>query len=77
MSYNKMIFEIVKQKLGCDVTENEDLLENGKMDSLLFVEIIVEIEQKLEIQIPDENLNIIKFNSVKKMYNIIGDDYNE
>lgn len=45
----------------------EDLTELG-MDSILFIRIIVDIEENFECEIPDSKLLITEMNSVKKIY---------
>ena len=45
----------------------EGLTELG-MDSILFIRIIVDIEENFECEIPDSKLLITEMNSVKKIY---------
>lgn len=75
---NAEVINIIKDKIQCDeiidVNENT-LLEDLRIDSLRFVEIVVEIESRFEFQFDDEMLlmkefpkisSIIKYIKVKK-----------
>lgn len=75
---NAEVINIIKDKIQCDeiidVNENT-LLEDLRIDSLRFVEIVVEIESRFEFQFDDEMLlmkefpkisSIIKYIKIKK-----------
>ena len=75
---NAEVINIIKDKIQCDeiidVNENT-LLEDLGIDSLRFVEIVVEIESRFEFQFDDEMLlmkefpkisSIIKYIKIKK-----------
>ena len=51
-----------------------DLSEIG-VDSLLFIRIIVAIEEEFECEIPDEKLLISEMNTVNKIIGILQDLY--
>lgn len=55
---------------------NDDLKDFG-MDSLMFIQIIVKLEEYFECEIPDSKLLISEMDTVQKMFNVIMDIYNE
>jgi len=55
--------EIVSDKLdvdGADIQEGQDFIEDLKADSLAVVEVVLELEEQFEIEIPDEDTEKIK-----------------
>lgn len=61
--------------INMDVLD-KDLSELG-VDSLLFIKIIVAIEEEFECEIPDEKLLISEMNTVNKIIGILQDLYTE
>lgn len=62
MTFEK-IAELIANQLGIDkdsITEDSRLLEDLKADSLDVVEMIMDLEQEYNIEIPDEELPKIK-----------------
>ena len=62
-----MIFEEVKailaEQLGIDpdsIQPNSLLDQDLKADSIATVELVMELEQRYDVEIPDEQLNAIK-----------------
>ena len=55
---------------------NDDLKDFG-MDSLMFIQISVKLEEYFECEIPDSKLLISEMDTVQKMFNVIMDIYNE
>ena len=58
-----MVFEKVRDaivaQLGCDaekVTEDALLIDDLKADSLDIVELVMDLEQEFDVEIPDEEL---------------------
>jgi acyl carrier protein len=49
----------------------EDLIENGIIDSLTFVELIAQLEQEFSIRIPLENIDLDHFRSIARMSRFI------
>lgn len=72
----RVIIESVEKICETQITSlDEDLVENGVITSVAFVEIIIEIENRLNIEIPDEKMNMLRMNSINKMYkSIFGED---
>lgn len=55
---------------GYTINHNdEDLITLG-LDSLKFVELILQIEEKYSIIIPDDKLNILEMNTLMKITNM-------
>ena len=72
MSYENDIREIVRKTLclkNSHIIADNDNLEKLGMDSIKFVRLIVELEEKFVIKVPDNMLNIRHvrtINSIKK-----------
>ena len=52
----------------CDY--DKDLLDFG-IDSIIFIQIIVALEDDFSVQIPDEKLLLTEINTINKIYNTI------
>ena len=68
------IKKIIESKTENNISYDENFISNGKVDSLKFVEIMIELENRLEITIPDEKLNMLRLNSLD---NIISELFDE
>lgn len=72
------ILDIINNAIDGDATNPEqlddDLSELG-MDSIKFIQIIVEIEETFECEIPDSKLIITELNTVQKIYDMLQDLY--
>jgi len=53
--------------MGMEVSENDDLLEGGILDSMGMLKLVRFIEMKFQIQIPFEDLTLENFKTVKKI----------
>jgi len=75
MKYQREITEIIK--VAINITEPiEDIntnLQNIGVNSIAFVGIIVEIEDKFDIEFPDEKLVINQTGTIKDLCEIIID----
>ncbi len=73
MSIENQVKQVIIRKLSLDVKPEEigddDQLFGGGMglNSMATIEIIVGLEEEFEIQIPDEDLRVELFDSVKTM----------
>ena len=47
--------------------ENLDLIIDLGMDSILFMTLLIEIEQKFDITIPDEKINMNNFRTIENL----------
>jgi len=52
---------------GNDLEESQDLLAAGIIDSLGILQLVTFIEEKFGIQVPDEDVTIENFHSLKSM----------
>jgi methoxymalonate biosynthesis acyl carrier protein len=50
--------------------ETDNLIENGVMDSLAIMKLILFLEDEFEIKIADEDLALENFTSVESIYNL-------
>ena len=49
----------------------DDILTDLGMDSILFIQIVVALEEAFEIEIPDEKLLIPEMDTINKMLDVI------
>ena len=62
------IQRIINQRLQIDVADGEaDLFDNGVLDSLSFVEVLVALEEEFVLQIPLERINLDDFRSITRI----------
>lgn len=66
----KIINEICENNLLGQLDYDVDLCLSG-IDSILFIQIIVFLEDEFDCEIPDEFLDINKMNTVDKIYNVL------
>lgn len=65
----QLISELFKDKgFDTDIIEYADLIDDMGMDSITFISIVIEIEAKFNIIIPDEMLLMDNF---KRIYDIV------
>lgn len=53
------------------VDENTSLIESGIVDSMTYVNILLELEESLNIEIDFENVDLSSIVSIKGLYNYI------
>lgn len=74
-SFKKKIINIVNNNLpnknNISLAEEKLDLTNIGLDSITFINIIIEIEEKLNIEIPDDYILISKMNTLEKIINIV------
>lgn len=58
-------------KPGIDYSENIDLFEDLKLDSLDAIGFFFEVEQEFEINISDEDIDTHKLSNIGNLYNYI------
>ena len=67
-----LISEMFKDKgFDVDVVEYVNLIDDAGMDSITFISLIVEIEARFNIIVPDELLLMEKFSNVDEIVAII------
>jgi acyl carrier protein len=57
--------ELVDDGKEVELKEEENLLANGIMDSLGILKLVSFIEQKFDVQVPDEDITVQNFRSLK------------
>lgn len=74
------ILEIIYSVLGCtetlDTETDKDLCQCG-LDSILFIKIIILIEEFFDIDIPDDYLIISRLDTVDKIAKLVTELLNE
>jgi D-alanine--poly(phosphoribitol) ligase subunit 2 len=63
---------LFRDKLGIEVPSPEcDLIENGLLDSLRLVELLLEIESSLGCRIPIDEIDLDDLRSVRRIVRLI------
>lgn len=65
------IIEAYIEDLKFDEKQYEDKLTDLGMNSITFIQVIVEFEEKFQIEIPDEYLLFSKMETVNKMAMVV------
>ena len=61
MSIHNKVFSIVKEQINQNnISMTSDLIDEHNADSLDMVEIIVDIEQEFDLEIPDEDIEVLR-----------------
>ena len=55
----------------CDFTQSVDFIEEGMLDSMDIVNLVTEIEDEFDIEIPATDISIKHFNSISNIIKII------
>jgi acyl carrier protein len=63
--------ELADDGQGTDLKEEENLLTNGIMDSLGILKLVTFIEQKFDIHVPDEDVTVQNFRTLKDIANYL------
>ncbi len=72
------IINIIKKLLDMDESENLDMNENlliKGIDSLRFVEMIIQIEEEFSILFPDDKMNMFEMDTVNKIFSVVMNIY--
>lgn len=70
----KKILEVVNANIEnekINLVQFEDDLSQLGMESIMFITIVVEIEEMFKIEIPDEYLLISEMNTITKMAEVV------
>lgn len=54
-----------------NIDENKSLIESGIVDSMTYVNILLELEESLNIEIDFENVDLASIVSIKGLYDYI------
>ncbi len=70
-----LISELFKDKgFDTDIIEYADLVDDMGMDSITFISIVVEIEAKFNIEVPDDMLLMENFKRVDDIVAVVGNE---
>jgi len=68
LTLNKKVARLFTEKMSLDVpSEDTDLFQTGAMDSLAFVELLVQLEVEFGIRVSMEDLEIDNFRSTARI----------
>ena len=72
-SINAFVLEFVADALNIDISKLklESEFENIKLDSVIFIKLIVECEAKFEVEFEDEKLFVEEFTDISSFTNYI------
>ena len=56
---------------GVDIEDNEDMLDKYLIDSFKFIEMIVMIEEKFEIELDDDDILVERFSNIETICNMV------
>jgi acyl carrier protein len=63
--------ELADDGKDTELKEGENLLANGIMDSLGILKLVSFIEQKFDIRVPDEDVTVQNFRTLKDIANYL------
>lgn len=70
-----LISELFKDKgFDTDIIEYADLVDDMGMDSITFISIVVELEAKFNITVPDDMLLMDSFKKVDDIVAVVGNE---
>jgi len=71
-SVQERIAKLFSTKLNVDVPSvDTDLFEAGVLDSLAFVELLVDLEQKFGVKVSIDDVEIERFRSIEKIADFV------
>lgn len=59
------------KSIDSEVIQNKDLIDELGMDSISFIAIIIQIETKFDIKIPDDKLTMDTFRDIDSIAHVI------
>ncbi len=72
MTIEAQIAQLFSKKLNLDVPSFEtDLIETGSLDSLKFVELLVELEQQFGLRVSLEDLEVDNFRCIQRIADFV------
>lgn len=82
MEINKIIREFIEKNLvifdeDVEFSESDNIFEMGFVNSLFAMNLITYIEEKFNIIVEGEDMEISKFSSINNIVNFIGSKINE
>lgn len=66
------LIEIIKKYVpNIELNENLELIEDGLIDSIQLVEIIIDISEKFQVDISGDDIDPDNFQSIQSIWNLI------
>lgn len=70
----ELVVAILREQLSIEVPDpSSDLIEEGLLDSLGLVTLVVELEQRFTVRIPFETLDVDDFRTVASIAGLVED----
>lgn len=74
----ELISDLFKDKgFDIDIIEYVDLVDDLGMDSIIFISIIVELEDHFDIEVPDDMLLLDNFRYVDDIVSIVENEFSK
>ncbi|MCA9471148.1 MAG: acyl carrier protein [Nitrospirales bacterium] len=70
-SIRKFIVEHIPKARQMSIQDDEQLLENGLLDSLGILDVVTHLEEEFGISISDDELTPDNFQSIRTMYQYV------
>ena len=63
----------LKQKIGteCNLNDNEDIFEQGMVNSMFALQLIMYLEKEFNIKIDNEDLVLSNFNTIDNIHEFV------
>ena len=71
LEIEKNVDEIVRKYASKEYTKDTDLIENGILESLTLVEIVIEIENRMGIKIGIDFINVENFSTLNSIIALV------
>jgi acyl carrier protein len=65
--FEHRVQRIFRESLELEVEPDADVIEEGVMDSLVFVQLLVELEKEFQVSVKVEELELDDFRSVTRI----------
>ena len=71
MDNKSILMEFIKREFGrgrgASLKEDDDLLSSGLIDSLGILQLVAFVEERFDVEVPDEDVVFENFHSVKAL----------
>jgi acyl carrier protein len=71
------ITNYIKEEIDVLVTQEEELLSSGLVDSITIMKVIAHLEETYEIKVPPQDMVIENFNTIKSITEYITQQKNK
>jgi acyl carrier protein len=71
------ITNYIKEEIDVLVTQEEELLSSGLIDSITIMKVIAHLEETYEIKVPPQDMVIENFNTIKSITEYITQQKNK